>query len=75
MVTENKVSIRNLHKSFGANHILKGVDIEAQNGESLVLFGESGSGKSVLMKCILGLLDINAGNILMITDNHLKPIF
>ena len=73
MVTENKVSIRNLHKSFGVNHILKGVDIEAQNGDSLVLFGESGSGKSVLLKCILGLLDINAGNILIdgkITNGH-----
>ena len=73
MITENKVSIRNLHKSFGVNHILKGVDIEAQDGESLVLFGESGSGKSVLLKCILGLLDIDAGNILIdgeITNGH-----
>ena len=73
MVTENKVSIRNLHKLFGVNNILKGVDIEAQDGESLVLFGESGSGKSVLLKCILGLLDIDAGNILIdgeITNGH-----
>jgi len=73
MNTKSKVSLRNLHKSFGESRILKGVDFEAQNGDSLVLFGESGSGKSVLLKCILGLVALDAGNILIdgtITNGH-----
>lgn len=68
-----KISVRNLHKSFGENRILKGVDMEIRDGESWVLLGASGSGKSVLLKCILGLLDLDAGNVLIdgeVTNGH-----
>jgi phospholipid/cholesterol/gamma-HCH transport system ATP-binding protein len=51
-----KISVRGLRKSFGRNRVLDGVDIDCATGESLVIIGGSGTGKSVLVKCILGLL-------------------
>ena len=60
-----KIEVRNLHKSFDGTQILKGVDLEIRDGEAWVLLGSSGSGKSVLLKCILGLLDVDAGNVLV----------
>jgi len=50
-----KISIRGLHKSFGANHVLRGVDLDICKGQSLVVIGGSGTGKSVLVRSILGL--------------------
>lgn len=50
------VSIRNVHQRFGANHVLRGIDLDIYRGETLVLLGGSGGGKSVLMKHICGLL-------------------
>ncbi len=58
-----KIRIRGLHKSFGANHVLRGVDLDIGRGESVVVIGGSGTGKSVLLKCILGLLQPEAGSI------------
>ena len=58
-----KISVRGLRKSFGRNRVLDGVDIDCATGESLVVIGGSGTGKSVLMKCILGLLQPEAGSI------------
>jgi phospholipid/cholesterol/gamma-HCH transport system ATP-binding protein len=58
-----KISVRGLRKSFGRNRVLDGVDIECTTGESLVIIGGSGTGKSVLVKCILGLLQPEAGSI------------
>src|SRR6516162_1384301 len=58
-----KISVRGLRKSFGRNRVLDGVDIDCVTGESLVVIGGSGTGKSVLMKCILGLLQPEAGSI------------
>ena len=58
-----KISVRGLRKSFGRNRVLDGVDIDCATGESLVVIGGSGTGKSVLMKCILGLLRPEAGSI------------
>jgi phospholipid/cholesterol/gamma-HCH transport system ATP-binding protein len=58
-----KLRIRNLHKAFGRNHVLRGLDLDLHTGESLVVIGGSGSGKSVLLKCILGLLDPDQGTI------------
>lgn len=58
---ENVIRIRDLRKSFGANHVLKGVDLDLKKGENLVVLGKSGSGKSVLIKCIIGLLRPDAG--------------
>lgn len=58
-----KLSLRGVEKAFGANRVLRGVDLEVAAGESLVVIGASGTGKSVLLKCILGLVSPDAGSI------------
>jgi phospholipid/cholesterol/gamma-HCH transport system ATP-binding protein len=58
-----KIAVRGVEKSFGAKRVLDGVDIDCAVGESLVIIGGSGTGKSVLVKCILGLLQPEAGSI------------
>jgi phospholipid/cholesterol/gamma-HCH transport system ATP-binding protein len=58
-----KISVRRLVKSFGAKGVLDGLDLDCAAGESLVVIGGSGTGKSVLLKCILGLLRPDAGSI------------
>jgi phospholipid/cholesterol/gamma-HCH transport system ATP-binding protein len=58
-----KISVRGLRKSFGRKRVLDGLDIDCDRGESLVIIGGSGTGKSVLVKCILGLLYPEAGSI------------
>ncbi|HEU0217401.1 MAG TPA: ATP-binding cassette domain-containing protein [Stellaceae bacterium] len=58
-----KISVRGLEKSFGPKRVLDGVDIDCGVGESLVIIGGSGTGKSVLIKCILGLLHPEHGSI------------
>ena len=58
-----KISVQDLRKSFGRKRVLDGVDIDCTTGESLVVIGGSGVGKSVLIKCILGLLQPEAGSI------------
>ena len=60
-----KIAVTGLHKSFGAKKVLRGVDLSVGLGESLVVIGGSGSGKSVLIKCILGLLRPDSGSILV----------
>ncbi|WP_417247916.1 ABC transporter ATP-binding protein [Celeribacter sp.] len=57
------ISLENVHKSFGSKHILQGVDLDVARGESLVIIGGSGTGKSVMLKCVLGLITPNAGTI------------
>ena len=58
-----KISVRGLEKSFGPKRVLDGVDIDCGVGESLVIIGGSGTGKSVFVKCILGILHPEAGSI------------
>jgi len=58
-----KIRIRNLCKSFGDKAVLDGIDLDVAPGTSLVVIGGSGSGKSVLLKCILGLLEPDDGTI------------
>ncbi len=58
-----KIAVSGLRKSFGRKRVLDGVDISCGAGESLVIIGGSGTGKSVLIKCILGLLRPDAGSI------------
>ncbi len=58
-----KIKIRNLHKAFGKKQVLNGVDLDLYKGESLVVIGGSGTGKSVLIKCIQGLLVPDSGSI------------
>lgn len=57
------IEISGLSKSFGAKHVLRGVDLTVARAESLVVIGGSGTGKSVLLKCILGLIRPDAGTI------------
>jgi phospholipid/cholesterol/gamma-HCH transport system ATP-binding protein len=58
-----KIRVVNLHKSFGENEVLRGVDLEVREGESMVVIGGSGSGKTVLIKCIIGLIRPEEGEI------------
>ncbi len=58
-----KIKIRGLTKSFGPKHILRGIDLDVGVGESVVVIGGSGTGKSVLLKCILGILEPDSGSI------------
>lgn len=62
-MSENKIEIRNLYKAFGKKSVLNGVDLDVKKGESLVVIGGSGTGKSVLIKCIQGLLIPDSGSI------------
>jgi phospholipid/cholesterol/gamma-HCH transport system ATP-binding protein len=66
------ISIRNLYKSFGENEILKGVDMDLFKGENLVVLGKSGSGKSVLIKLISGLLSPDQGTIKLLDQEVTK---
>ncbi|MGA2463193.1 MAG: ABC transporter ATP-binding protein [Thermodesulfobacteriota bacterium] len=58
-----KIRVVNLHKSFKENHVLRGVHLEVGQGESMVVIGGSGSGKTVLIKCIIGLIRPDEGEI------------
>jgi phospholipid/cholesterol/gamma-HCH transport system ATP-binding protein len=58
------IDVRGLYKSFGAkNHVLKGVDLTVKRGENLVVLGKSGSGKSITIKCMVGLVRADRGEI------------
>jgi phospholipid/cholesterol/gamma-HCH transport system ATP-binding protein len=64
---ENIVAkIENLKKSFGSNAVLKDISLEIQKGENLVVFGRSGTGKSVLIKCLVGLLEPDEGKVTLL---------
>jgi phospholipid/cholesterol/gamma-HCH transport system ATP-binding protein len=62
-MTTEKIAVTGLEKSFGRKRVLDRLDIACAAGESLVIIGGSGTGKSVLIKCILGLLRPDAGSI------------
>ena len=57
------ITIKGLYKSFGNTQILKGVDLTVKKGENLVVLGKSGSGKSVLIKCLVGLVTADQGEL------------
>ncbi len=63
------IRISGLHKSFQKNHVLRGIDLEVRQGESLVIIGGSGSGKSVLIKHMIGILRPDTGQILIDGDD------
>jgi len=60
------VEMKNLHKSFGSNHVLKGVNLNLYENENLVIVGKSGSGKSVLIKCLVGLVEVDSGQVMVL---------
>lgn len=68
------ISIQGLRKSFGDLHVLRGVDLEVSQGENLVVLGRSGTGKSVLIKILVGLLKPDAGRVRVLGQdvNELK---
>jgi phospholipid/cholesterol/gamma-HCH transport system ATP-binding protein len=61
--------LRNVHKDFGPKQVLRGLNIEVGKGRSLVVIGGSGTGKSVMLKCILGILRPDEGEILVNGQN------
>ena len=63
------VEIEHLKKSFGSKEVLKDISIKIGKGENLVIFGKSGSGKSVLIKCLVGLLDPDEGKVVLLGKN------
>ncbi|MEK9723218.1 MAG: ATP-binding cassette domain-containing protein [Rhodospirillaceae bacterium] len=67
-----KISMRNVHKAFGSKVVLNGVDLDVAAGESVVIIGGSGTGKSVTIKCIQGLLTPDSGVIEIDGQNVLK---
>ena len=62
---EPKIQLRGVTKAFGPKKVLQGVDLDVAKGESVVIIGGSGTGKSVTLKCILGLLTPDAGSIMI----------
>ncbi len=68
-MANNLIEIRNISKSFGSKVILDNIDLNVKKGENLIVFGQSGTGKSVLLKCIIGLLVPDSGTIEMFSRN------
>src|SRR3954470_19135933 len=66
---EQVIEINNLRKGFGEQEVLKNVSLKLFNGENLVVLGKSGTGKSVLIKCIVHLLNPDAGTINVLGKN------
>ncbi|MEO6358793.1 MAG: ATP-binding cassette domain-containing protein [Ferruginibacter sp.] len=63
------IDIKGLYKSFGDNHVLRGVDLEVDRGENVVVLGRSGTGKSVLIKIICGLLTQDEGSVIVLGED------
>lgn len=63
------VEMEHLKKSFGNNQVLRDINLVIHKGESLVVLGKSGTGKSVLIKCIVGLVDLDEGALIILGQN------
>jgi phospholipid/cholesterol/gamma-HCH transport system ATP-binding protein len=61
----NKIVLKDVHKRFGKKVVLDGLSLEVPRGKSLVVIGGSGTGKSVMLKCVLGLIKPDSGQILV----------
>jgi phospholipid/cholesterol/gamma-HCH transport system ATP-binding protein len=75
------IEIKDVHKSFGGNQVLRGMDLTINKGETMVILGRSGCGKSVLLKLIMGLMKPDSGKILVngdeitsLNDNQLNKL-
>ena len=71
---KKKIKIKNLKKSFNGKEVLKGINLDVFESESLAVIGESGCGKSVLTKCIIGLLEFELGEIIFNNTYDIKKI-
>lgn len=69
---EYAISISGLYKSFGSNHVLKNFNLNVKRGESVAVIGKSGSGKSVLIKCVIGLIKPERGSIVVLGKDVLQ---
>ncbi len=63
------IEVKDLHKSYGTNHVLDGFHLDLYEGENLVVMGKSGSGKSVMIKCLIGLEQSDSGSIIIMDKN------
>jgi len=63
------VEMEHLRKSFGNNHVLRDINLVIRKGETLAILGQSGTGKSVLIKCIVGLVEIDDGKLFILGHN------
>ena len=79
MIEHNNISnreivleLKNLHKHFGKNNVLNGFNMQLFKGENLVIMGKSGSGKSVMIKCLVGLLEADSGTITVMHNDITK---
>ena len=71
--TKPVINIMGLYKTFGKdNHVLKGVNISVKKGENLVVLGKSGSGKSITIKCLVGLIEADKGEIFVFDKDITK---
>ena len=59
------IEMQHLKKSFGNNHVLRDINLVINKGENLAILGQSGTGKSVLIKCIVGLVEIDDGKLII----------
>lgn len=71
--TQPKIKVTDLHKYFGENQVLKGIDIEIQQGEVVCVIGPSGSGKSTFLRCLNRLEEVTSGEILVDGESITAP--
>ncbi|MEX1240991.1 MAG: ATP-binding cassette domain-containing protein [Cyclobacteriaceae bacterium] len=69
MNAEPVIQVRNVDKSFGSNHVLRNFSLNVNAGENVAILGKSGSGKSVLIKCIINLISPDEGGIKVLGEN------
>ena len=67
---DSVIQVRGLNKSFGENHVLRNFNLDLRRGENKVVLGKLGSGKSVLIKCIIGLIKPDSGIINVLGQNN-----
>lgn len=72
MSSDAKIALKGVHKQFGKKVVLDGIDLEVPRGKSLVVIGGSGTGKSVMLKCVLGLIRPEHGEILIDGQDSMK---
>lgn len=69
------IEVKNIYKKFNNEEILKGVDLEIEKGEVISIIGPSGSGKSTFLRCMIGLEEIESGNIITPSKNKMGMVF